>query len=130
MGKNPNTSGTGLSDADIQAINAATGQTQQFLHNRYAQLGIGVPSGDPAQAAASGTSLAYAGPGTAEQTDILGAAQQGQAALGGQQIANAGNPAIPGSFANLQSLANQAGYGQGVQSITGSANTGTQSGIA
>jgi hypothetical protein len=119
MGKNPNQGGSGLSADDIEAIMGATGQTQGMFHKRYMQLGLGIPSGDPAQAAASGQSLAYAGPGTAEQTDILGAGQQGQAALGGQQIANAGNPAIPGSFANLGSLASQAGYGQGVQSVFG-----------
>jgi hypothetical protein len=119
MGKNPNQTGNGLSDADIQAITQAIGQTQAMFHNRYTQLGEGIPSGDPAQAAAAGQSLAYAGPGTAEQTDILGTQQQGQAALGGQQIANAGNPAVPGSFANLQQLSNQAGFGQGVQSVTG-----------
>jgi hypothetical protein len=47
-----------------------TGEAMQAMHNRYAQLGLGAPSGSAQGAAAGGTSLSSAGPGTAEQMDL------------------------------------------------------------
>jgi len=47
-----------------------TGNAMQAMHNRFAQLGLGVPDGSPSAAAASGTSLHSTGPGTAEQMDL------------------------------------------------------------
>jgi hypothetical protein len=55
----------------LAALSAATGNAQTAMHNRYAQLGLGVPSGgSPQSAGSSGTNLSYGGPGTAEQMDI------------------------------------------------------------
>jgi hypothetical protein len=121
--------GSGLSGEDIALLEQAVGQNMQMIHNRYAQLGLGIPSGDPAQAAAHGQNLQYAGAGTAENMDIQGQQNILQAALGQLQNANQGNPAIPGSFANqaqnLQQLAGQQ-YGQGYNNPpTGGSTTGT-----
>lgn len=52
------------------ALGSAAGNAMQAMHNRYTQLGLGVPSGSPQSAAASGSNLSYAGPGTAEQMDL------------------------------------------------------------
>jgi hypothetical protein len=46
------------------------GQSSEAMTNRYKQLGLGVPSGSPQSAAASGTNLNRAGPGTSEQMDL------------------------------------------------------------
>lgn len=97
----------GASAFDMAAINDAVQGGMTALHNRYAQLGLGVPSGDPAQAAKSGTSLAYAGPGTAERTDMANLQQLASAAIGQVQGQNIGNPAAPGSPANINFNQNQ-----------------------
>jgi hypothetical protein len=47
-----------------------TGLAEMAMQNRYQQLGLGVPSGSPQQAAAGHTSLQNAGAGTAEQMDM------------------------------------------------------------
>ena len=122
--------GSGLSGFDLNAIAQAISQNIGMIHNRYLQEGIGVPSGDPAQAAASGQNLQYAGPSTMEQQDVSGQQFAGQAALGQLQLANAQNPAIPGSFGNLTQLAQQAGqggFGQGFNANIGG-QTGGQTG--
>lgn len=97
----------GASDFDLGLIQQAVGQNIQALQNRYKQLGLGVPSGDPLQAAQSGTSLTYAGPSTMEQQDISAQQQIGQAAIGQVQAGNVNNPFAPGSPANLGELAHQ-----------------------
>jgi hypothetical protein len=97
----------GASDFDLFAIQQAVGQNIDALQNRYKQLGIGEPSGDPLQAALKGTSLTYAGPSTMEQQDIAAQNQIGQAAVGSVQAANINNPFAPGSPANLATLAQQ-----------------------
>lgn len=103
-----NTGGQGgASNFDIGLIEQAVGQNIQALQNRYKQLGLGVPSGDPLQAALHGTSLTYAGPSTMEQQDIANQQQIGQAAIGQVQTNNIGNQFAPGSPANLNELANQ-----------------------
>jgi hypothetical protein len=122
--------GGGLSGADVGLIQQALGQGSQAIHNRYAQLGLGVPSGDPAQAAATGQNLHYAGAGTAEQMDVQGLGQLAQAALGQLQNQNANNPAISGStanqIANAQNLGNLGGGTQN-QSTSSSTDQGTPS---
>jgi hypothetical protein len=69
----------GTVDPFSQALLAQnTGFAEQAMHNRYQQLGLGVPSGGTgagphgaaAQAAAGGTSLQYGSPGIPEQMDI------------------------------------------------------------
>jgi hypothetical protein len=71
---NPFGSGSaGIGQVDPFSLNtlaADTANAQTAMHNRYAQLGLGVPSGNPSAAGASGGSLSYGGPGTAEQMDI------------------------------------------------------------
>lgn len=123
--------GTGLSPEDMALIQQALGQNIQMMHNRYAQLGLGVPDpnvfgGDPATAAKAGGNLQYGSPGTAEQTDVAGLQNQAGAALGQLQIANAQNPAVQGSAANiaqgnqsLASLAGQSSFDRGAQSRAG-----------
>jgi hypothetical protein len=55
----------------LDALANATNNATQAMHNRYVQLGLGVPSGgSPQSAASSGGNLSYGGPGTAEQMDI------------------------------------------------------------
>jgi hypothetical protein len=92
--------GFGLSGADISLVEQALGLGTEQIHNRYAQLGLGVPSGDPATAAASGQSLTSSGPSTMETQDTSGLTQLAQAGLGQLQQANMNNAAIPGSPAN------------------------------
>lgn len=128
--------GGGLSPEDINLVLQAAGQNTQMMHNRYAQLGLGVPStsqfgGDPATAAAAGGSLQYGGAGTAEKTDVAGLQGQAAAALGQLQTQNASNPAIAGTAANqiqnnqsLASLLSGAGFSSGAGSIGGVNQTG------
>lgn len=97
----------GASNFDMGLIEQAIGQNIQALQNRYKQLGLGVPSGDPLQAALSGTSLTYAGPSTMEQQDVAAQRQIGQAGIGQVQANNITNPFAPGSPGNLNELANQ-----------------------
>lgn len=97
----------GASDFDLGLIEQAVGQNIQALQNRYKQLGLGVPSGDPLQAALHGQSLTYAGPSTMEQQDVAAQQQIGQAGIGQIQENNINNPFAPGSPANLNELANQ-----------------------
>jgi hypothetical protein len=86
--------GSGVSPEAMQMIQQAMGLNMEAIHNRYQQLGLGVPGGDPShagqQAAASGTSLQPAGPSTMEQQDIAGQQLQGNAAIGELQNATAG----------------------------------------
>lgn len=120
---------------DIGAIAAAVGQNISELHNRYSQLGLGVPDpnvfgGDPVTAAAAGGNLQYGSPGSSELTDIAGAGLAGQAALGTLQNQNINNPAILGSAANIQQQNQQTA--QNLQNILGqnqfSAGAQSQSG--
>lgn len=83
-----------------QALTAAFGNADQAMHNRYTQLGLGVPSGSPQQAAASGSNLSYAGMGTPEAMDrsftpslVGGLGAEASATLGEEQLnaLNAGN---------------------------------------
>lgn len=97
----------GASNFDIGLLEQAVGQNIEALHNRYMQLGLGVPSGDPLQAALHGQSLTYAGPSTMEQQDISAQQQAGQAGIGQVQANNINQPSAPGSPANLNFLANQ-----------------------
>lgn len=97
----------GASDFDIGLINQAVGQNIEALQNRYRQLGLGQPSGDPLTAALGGTSLTYAGPSTMEAQDIAAQHNIGQAAIGQVQAGNILNPFAPGSPANLAELASQ-----------------------
>lgn len=123
----------GASPFDINAILNALGFNQQIMHNQYAQLGIGVPSGDPLQAALGKYNLAYAGPGTAEQTDLAGLARQAQALIGQVQQANITNPSAPGSPANIAQAQQNTGFQQGAQSVAQQAaggGAGAQTGTA
>jgi hypothetical protein len=97
----------GVSDFDMAAIQQLIGQNIQALQNRYKQLGLGQPSGDPLTAALGGTSLTYAGPSTMENQDVADQNQLGQAAIGQVQTQNVDNPFAPGSPANLAFLASQ-----------------------
>lgn len=62
----------------LGALQTATANSEQMMHNRYRQLGLGVPAqgtqggpgGTAAQAAASGQSLTYGSPGTPEKMDL------------------------------------------------------------
>ncbi|HEX8837690.1 MAG TPA: hypothetical protein VF748_12190 [Candidatus Acidoferrum sp.] len=107
----------GVSDFAMQMIEQAVGENIQALQNRYKQLGLGKPSGDPLTAALGGTSLTYAGPSTMEAQDVANQQQIGQAAQGQIQVENVGNPFAPGSPANLAELASQQ---QQFQSASGS----------
>lgn len=119
----------GVSDFDMAMIQEAVGQNIQALQNRYKQLGLGQPSGDPLTAALGGTSLTYAGPSTMEVQDVANQNQIGQAAVGQVQAQNVNNPFAPGSPANLAELAKQqADFGQGMGSVAGAkdaANAGS-----
>lgn len=79
---------SGLSQFDLNALMQALGLNTEAIHNRYAQLGLGIPSGDPIQAAASGQNLHYAGPSTMEQQDIQGANLAANAAAGELETKN------------------------------------------
>ena len=85
-----------------QWLTGATGMSSAS----YQQLGLGQPSGDPAQAARSGQSLQYSGPGTAETTDQQALQQQGQAAAGTMSQNQTGGGGLAG-------LASGAGFGAG-----------------
>lgn len=113
--------GNSLSPFDMGAISSAFDTSAAALHSRYQQLGLGVPDhsvfgGDPLTAATHGGSLAYGGPGTAEQTDITGLSDLATAASGQLQVANQNNPAIAGTPANAA---------QGLQSLGKVAQAGT-----
>lgn len=97
----------GVSNFDMGLIQQALGQNIEAIQNRYKQLGLGVPSGDPLAAAQAGTSLTYAGPSTMEQQDITAQQNIAQAALGQIQQGNLTNQFAPGSPANLAELAQQ-----------------------
>lgn len=131
--------GDGLSGDDFGFIQEALGQSISMMHDRYKQLGLGVPDpgvfgGDPATAAKVGGSLQYGSPGTAERGDISGLQDMANATLGQLQQNNQSNPAIPGSPANqiaqnqqLSNLAGQASFGAGQAAAGGGggANLGT-----
>jgi len=125
----------GLSGADMAFIQQATGKGSQMIHNRYTQLGLGVPQeamSDPAHAAqhaaATGTNLHYGQAGTAEQTDLMGLSQQANAALGQLQTANTNNPNIPGTPANLGQGLQNSQFSQGFNSGGNTGNTGGDQG--
>lgn len=110
---------SGLTQFDTAAVSQAMGQNIRALDNRYRQLGLGVPGGDPAQAAASGTNLPWAGKSTANIQDDQGQVLQGNALLG--QIANQNLPAaaaanaanssnLGSALGSLASLAGGAGF--------------------
>ena len=107
-----------------------------MIHNRYQQLGLGVPDpsvfgGDPATAAAAGGSLQFGSPGTAENMDISGLGTMANAALGQLQQNNQSNPAIPGSTANIVQSNNQLSQLAGQQAANaGAAAAGTGSGVS
>lgn len=76
-----------------EALFGAFGNADQAMHNRYTQLGLGVPSGSPQQAAASHSNLSYAGMGTPEAMDrsfqpslVGGLGAEASAALGEEQL--------------------------------------------
>jgi hypothetical protein len=114
----------GLSGADIGLIEQSLGLGTEAIHNRYKQLGLGVPDGDPATAAAGGTSLNYAGPSTMEGQDISGLGNVAQAAMGQLQNANANNPAIPGTPASQAQNITQLGQLAGQQGFSDTLNQG------
>jgi hypothetical protein len=114
--------GGGLSPQDFAFIQQAFGQGSEEITNRYKQLGIGQPSGDPLTAAEQGTSLQYAGPSTAETTDINSLGGLANAALGQLQNQNINNPAISGTPANV--IANNQQAGQAINTA------GFQAGLA
>jgi hypothetical protein len=125
----------GASDLDMMLINKATQENIQALQNRYKQLGLGQPSGDPLQAALGKQSLTYAGPSTMEAQDVQAQKDIGQAAIGQVQAQNINNPFAPGSPANLTFLASQnleaataAGKAAGLQS-GGAGGPGTGPGL-
>lgn len=97
----------GVSDFAMEMIQEAVGQNIQALQNRYKQLGLGQPSGDPLTAAMGGTSLTYAGPSTMEAQETANQNQIKEAAQGKVQAENVDNPFAPGSPANLAELASQ-----------------------
>lgn len=91
-----------------QALFSAFGNADQAMHNRYTQLGLGVPAqgnvggpgGTAAQAAAHGQNLTYGGMGTPEAMDrsfapslVGGLGAEASATLGQEQLnaLNAGN---------------------------------------
>lgn len=91
-----------------------TGLAEQAMHNRYQQLGLGVPSGSAPQAASQGGNLSYGGAGTAEQMDLgmlpslTGGIPGMSAATLGQMQTNAlsnatGSGTGKGGFGNLAS---------------------------
>lgn len=102
---------------DYAAIQQAVGQSQQNIANRYAQLGLGVPSGSAAQAAAGGTSLTSAGPSTMQQMDTQFAANQGQALAGQLQSQ------FPGDSSSLSQLASGAGFNAGTSDTSNTSST-------
>lgn len=109
----------GASDFDLSAIANAVGINKEMITNRYNQLGLGVPSGDPAQAAKAGTSLTKAGPGSAENADLSNQDLVQNALIGQVQESNIGNAAAPGSPTNIGAMANQ-----GASSAFGLAHAG------
>jgi len=65
----PNAPGS-IDPFTLGQLGQLTGQSMDAMTARYKQLGLGVPSGSPQQAATSGTNLNRAGPGTSEQMDL------------------------------------------------------------
>jgi hypothetical protein len=92
----------GLSQFDVQSIIDAMNTNMAAIHNRYSQLGLGVPSGDPKTAAATGTNLQYGGPSTMESQDLEGQSLQGLAGIGMAENQTAGTQQ-GGSGGNLGS---------------------------
>lgn len=124
-GKAPTVTGGagGVSNFDLNLIAQALGQNIDAIHNRYEQLGIGLPS------LGTGGSLSYAGPSTMEEQDILGQAGIGNAAIGQLQLSNLNNKFAPGSPANIGELASQQAQAQSaLGSIAGSQAANNASG--
>jgi hypothetical protein len=116
----------GASAFDMMLMQKVGQENIQAIENRYKQLGLGQPSGDPIQAAMQGKDLTYAGPSTMEQQDVKAQQDIEQAAVGAVQVSNINNPSAPGSPANLNALAAQnfaaqdaAGSFAGSQAATG-----------
>jgi hypothetical protein len=65
-------SGSGNSPWDTKFAGEALQSNETAIHNRYAQLGLGIPGAgqSAAQAAASHSNLTAGGPSTMEQQDI------------------------------------------------------------
>ena len=104
----------GLSPFDVSTSEAATGQNVEAIQNRYAQLGIENPGGDPRNPTPSG-------PSTMEMQDVEGANLAGAASLG--NIENISLGPAPGSALNnavqLANLTNQAQAQQQFQQSLG-----------
>lgn len=112
---------SGNTGADAALAQWALGQNIQAIHNRYQQLGLGVPSdtsaGAGARAAAAGTNLTYGSPSTMEGQDIgtipteTGGAMGAAHALMGE-LFNPVNAAGLGPGGSLQQLAQAQGQQQ------------------
>lgn len=112
--------GSGLTAFDLNAIMSTLANTQEAMSNRYAQLGLGVPGGNPLTAAQTGTSLHAVGPSTMEQQDLNALSNQGNAIAGQLQTANLNNPALnPDASAGYS-----AGFGGLNQNIANLGNVG------
>jgi hypothetical protein len=119
--------GSGNTPWDTLFTGEALQSNEQAIHNRYQQLGLGVPSSGNAQtAAASGTSLQYGGPSTMESQDIGNIPTETGGAIG---MANAVlgqlyNPQLAaglgagGPISQLQQLAGQNSQQQGNQDFS------------
>jgi hypothetical protein len=104
---------SGTTGADSFFAQQALGQNEQAIHNRYQQLGIGVPSGGTAAgAASSGGSLTYGSPSTMEKQDIGTLPTESGGAIGAAdalmgQLYNPQQAAGLGPGGTLQQLAQQ-----------------------
>lgn len=110
--------GGGTTGADIGMTRWALGQNEQAIHNRYQQLGLGVPSGGTGggrAAAAGGTNLTSTGPSTMEQMDIgtIPTETGGAIGMANALVGELFNPVAAaglgptGSITQLQQLAGQ-----------------------
>lgn len=97
----------GASNFDIGLFEQAVGQNIEAMNNRYAQLGLEAPAGDPLQAALHHQSLTGAGPSTMQQQDDAAMQMAGEAGIGQVQANNINNQFAPGSPANINLLNNQ-----------------------
>jgi hypothetical protein len=107
----------GLSGADVGLAQQALGQNIGAIHNRYAQLGLGVPAGGTTagQAAQGGTSLAYGSPSTMENQDIGNIPTESGGAIGAEGAVlgslfnptNAAGLGPGGTISQLQQMAQQ-----------------------
>jgi hypothetical protein len=116
--------GSGNTPWDSLFTGEALQNNEQAIHNRYAQLGLGVDSSMNAMTAAkNNTSLTATGPSTMEQQDIgsiptetgglTGMANAVMGQLYNPQLAAGTNPGGP--ISQLQQLAGQNSQAQGNQ---------------